>query len=136
MHTIPVARYLGRGSGSTEILREELEAENVGIRIPSPIRWLSGAPSVKDRHHEGTIKALSVVLAVTDEDTFRLVRKGGLRLQGRRYEVEAYEEVRPDVRCGHCCEWGHIEPQCLRTAARCGWCAEGHTTKDHRGLPG
>ena len=61
-----------------------------------------------------------------------LIRKGGLRLQGRGYEVEAYEEVRPDVGCGHCCEWGHIEPQYSRTAAHCGWCAEGHTTKDHR----
>ena len=132
MHAIPVDRYLGRGSGGTEMLREELEAENVGIRFPSPIRWLSGALSVKARHHEGTIKASSVVLAVADEDTFRLVRKGGLRLQGRKYEVEAYEEVRRDVACGHCCEWGHIEPQCPRTAARCGWCAEGHTTKHHR----
>ena len=32
IHAIPVARYLGRGSGGTEMLREELEAENVGIR--------------------------------------------------------------------------------------------------------
>ena len=36
------------------------------------------------------------------------------------------------VGCGHCCEWGHIEPQCPRTAAHCGWFAEGHTTEDHR----
>ena len=79
MHAIPVARYLDRGLGGTEKLREELEAENVGIRIPSPTRYLSGAPSVKARHYEGTIKASSVVLAVTDEDPSRLIRKGGLR---------------------------------------------------------
>ena len=132
MHAILVARYLGRGSGGTEMLREELEAENVGIRTPSPIPWLRRAPSVKARHRGGTIEASLVVLAVADEDTFRLIRKGGLRLRGRRYEVGSYEEVRSVVGGGHCCEWGHIEPQCPRTAARCGWCVEGHTTKDHR----
>ena len=80
----PVARYLGRGSGGTEMLRQELEAENVGIRIPSPIRWLSGAPSVKARHPEGTIKALSVVRAVADQDTFPFAREDrGSRDAGR-----------------------------------------------------
>ena len=48
-HAIPVARYLGRGTNGTETLREELEAENEGIRIPSSVRWLSGVPSVKVR---------------------------------------------------------------------------------------
>ena len=76
--------------------------------------------------------APSVVQAAADEDTYRLVRNCGLRLQSRRYETEAYEEVRPDVGCGHCSEWGHIEAQCPRTAARCGWCAEGLTTREHR----
>ena len=38
MHAIPVARYLGRTSGGTEMHREEPEAENAGITIPSPIR--------------------------------------------------------------------------------------------------
>ena len=73
-----------------------------------------------------------MVLAVADEDVYRLVRKSGRRLQGRRYETEAYEEVRPDAGCDCCCEWGHIEPQCPRTAARRGWGVEGHTTKEHR----
>ena len=82
--------------------------------------WLSGAPSVEARYGGGTIEALSVVLTVADEDTYRLVRKSGLRLQGHRYETEVDEEVRPDVGCGHCSEWGYIEAQCFRTAARCG----------------
>ena len=91
IHAIPVARYLGKGSSGTETLREEIEAENGGIKILSTIRWLSGAPSVKARYREGTTKASSVVLAVADEDTYRLVRKNGLRLQGRRYKTEACE---------------------------------------------
>ena len=38
MYAIPVARYLDRGLGGTEKHREELEAGNVGIGIPSPTR--------------------------------------------------------------------------------------------------
>lgn len=112
VHAIPVARFVGKGSNGTEALREELEAENEGLPIPSAIRWLSGAASVKTRYNEGIIKASSMVLAVKDEETYRLVRRAGLRLQDRRYDTEAYEEVRPDVRCGHCSGWGHIGAQC------------------------
>ena len=127
-----MARYLGRGSNGTETLRKELEAENEGIRIPSTIRWPSKVQSAKTRHREGTTMASSVVLAVANEETYHLVCKGGLRLQGRRYEVETSEAIRPDVECGHCSVWGHIEPQSPRAAARCGWCAEEHETRDHR----
>ena len=38
VHGIPVARYVGRGSHGTDLLREELEAENEGVKIPSTIR--------------------------------------------------------------------------------------------------
>ena len=89
--------------------REELEAENEGVRIPSAVRRLSGAASVKAGYEEKTITASSVVLAVADEATYRLVRRGGLQLQGRRCDTEAYEEIRPDVRCDRCSGgWGHI----------------------------
>ena len=41
-----------------------------------------------------------MVLAVAVDDMYRLVCKRWLRLQGRCYEVEAYEEARPDVAFG------------------------------------
>ena len=132
VHAVPVARSPGRGSHGTEALREELEAENEGIRIPSAIRWLSGAASVKARYEERTITASSVVLAVAGEATYRLVRKGGLRLKGRRCDAEAYEEIWPDVRCDHCSSWGHISSKCTRTTARCGWSAEERATTGHQ----
>ena len=58
------------------------------------------------------------MLVVANEDILRLVCKGGLRLQGRRYEVETYEEVRPDVGYGHCCEWSHIGLANIESAFR------------------
>ena len=102
-HAIPAARYLGKGTNGTETLREEIEAENEGTQIPSTIRWLSGAPSAKARFNEGTIRESSVVLTVPDEAAYRPARGRGLRLQDRRYDTEAYEEIRPDVWRGHCC---------------------------------
>ena len=34
--------------------------------------------------------------------------------------------------CGRCSGWGHIESACERASARCGWCSEQHTTREHR----
>ena len=124
--------FFGQGIAWHGGAPEELEAENEGIRIPSAIRWLSGAASVKARYEERTITASSVALAVADEATYRLVRRGGLRLQGRHCDAETYEEIRPDVRCDHCSSWGHISSKCTRTTAICGRCAEEHATTDHR----
>ena len=117
VHAIPVALYVGQGSHGTDSLRAELEADNGGVRILSTIQWLSGAVSVKARYNDKIITALSVVFAVSDESTYRLTRRGGLRLQGRRCDTEDYEEVRSDVGCGSCCGWGHIESKCDRHSA-------------------
>ena len=122
-HAIPMARYLGRRSNGTGTLREGIEAENEGVKVPSTVRWLSGVPSVKARFIGGTIRASLVVLVVVDEDTFRLVCGESLPLKGRVYDNESYEKARADVECGRCSKWGRIETQCSRTVAGCGWCA-------------
>ena len=75
MHAIPVARFLGRGSGGTDTLREDLEVENEGVKIPSPVRWLSGATSDKARFKEKIITASSVVFAVADKSVYRSIRR-------------------------------------------------------------
>ena len=72
-----------------------------------------------------------MVAAVLGEVTFSRLCKSGARLFGRRYEVDAYEEVRLDAFCSRCCGWGHIAPHC-KAAARCVVCAGDHTTNDHR----
>jgi hypothetical protein len=48
----PVTRYVGRGSIDTEKLREELEAQNDGMKIPAAVRWLGRASDVKARFSE------------------------------------------------------------------------------------
>ena len=73
----------------------------------------------------------SVVAAVLGDATFSRVCKSGIRLLGRRHEVEAYEEARPDAFCNRCSRWGHISPHCSADP-RCSICAEDHTTQDRR----
>ena len=60
------------------------------------------------------------------------VCKTGAHLFGRRYEVEAFEEARPDAFCSRCSRWGHIAPHCSETP-RCAISAKDHTTHDHQG---
>ena len=120
---------MGKTVGGLRLLREELEAENEGVRIPADIRWLSRAKA-QARFQETRGGTSSVVAAVLGDATEGRVCKSGVHLFGRRYEVEAFEEARPDASCSRCCRWGHIAPHCSESP-RCALCAEDHTTHDH-----
>lgn len=87
---------------------------------------------IRRRYHEEVIEASSVRFAVSGEKASSQIVKSGLRLAGRHYRVEAYEEARPDALCGRCCRWGHIEAYCNRDSpVRCAICAGRHATKEH-----
>ena len=130
IHNISLVRYMGKTVGGLRLLREELEAENSGMTIPAEIRWLSRAKA-QARYQELRGGTSTVVAAVLGDATFSRVCKSGVRLFGRRYEVEAFEEARPDAFCNRCSRWGHVAPHCS-AAPRCSICAEEHTTQDHR----
>ena len=70
--------------------------------------------------------------AILGEAVFGRLCRSGARLFGRRYEVDAYEETRPDAFCSRCCGWGHIAPHCAVASPRCVACAKDHATNDHR----
>ena len=130
IHNISLVRYMGKTAGGLHLLREELEAENSGVSIPADIRWLSRA-KVQARYQELKGGTSTVVAAVLGDATFSRVCKSDVRLFGRRYEVEAFEEARPDAFCNRCSRWGHVAPHCS-AAPRCSICAEEHTMQDHR----
>lgn len=117
--------------GGLRRLREELEAENSGVHIPVEIRWLGGA-NIRTRFHADKDGSSSVVAAVLGEATFGRLCRAGVRLLGRRYEVDAFEEAgRPDAFCSQCSGWSHIAPHCSAAAPRCALCARDHLTTDH-----
>ena len=133
IHGAPVAHYVGEGTHGTEKLREEIEAENEGVEIPFPVRWLGQPSKAKARFKERAIAPSSVAFAVSGEGLFNVLSKNGLRLLGRRYEVEIFEEIGSDVLCGRCNVWGHIEAHCARDV-RYALCAGEHRSDKHECL--
>ena len=84
------------GGGGLGKLREGLEAENAVVQVPADIRWLGGA-KVRARFQRAGCGGLSVVAAVLGETVFNRLCKRGVRLPGGHYEVDAFEEERPDA---------------------------------------
>ena len=80
------------GEGGLRTLREELEAENEGVLTPSNIRCPDEREDIRPRRLAKEIAAPSVVFAVAGEETFAHLCRTSLRLLGRRYEVELFEE--------------------------------------------
>ena len=130
IHNVSLVRYMGKTLGGLRLLREELEAENGGVSISADIRWLCRAKA-QARFQETKGGTSSVVAVVLGDTTFNRVCKSGVHLFGRRYEVEAFEESRPDAFCSRCSLWGHIAPHCSESP-RCAICARDHTTHDHQ----
>ena len=83
-----VTWYVGKArDGGLRKLREELEAEDIGVHIPAEIRWLGGAKvGARFQEKEGTS---SVVATVLGEAAFNRLCRYGVRLFGARYDVDA-----------------------------------------------
>ena len=129
IHGLSVPRY--GGSGGLKELREELEAENKGVQVPSQIRWLRSV-EVRASYPGCQTCDSSVVAPVLEVAVFARLCKRRLQPQGHRYRVDAYEEVRPDAYCSRCCGRGHTSPRCTAASPRCALCEESHTAADHR----
>ena len=111
IHDVSLLGYMEKGSGGLQKLREELEAENERVQVPSAARWLGGAVT-RTRFKEHRLARSSVVLAVLGEAAATRLYKQGTRLAGLRHEVEPFEEARPGAFGSRCCAWGHVGPQC------------------------
>ena len=67
--------------------------------IHIPVKYVKArARSQRERCGRSSV----VVAAVLGEAVFSRLCRSGIRLPGGRYEVDAYEEVRPDVLCLRC----------------------------------
>ena len=134
IHYTSLIRYMGGEDEGLRRLRKELEAENSGVHIPAEIRWLGGS-KVRARFQEVKDGPSLVMAAVLGEVTFCRLCKSGVHLLGSRYEVDAFEEARPDAFCSRCSAWGHIAPHCKATDPRCTLCSGAHATFERRRRP-
>jgi hypothetical protein len=64
IHAVPLMRYMGKGTEGLHMMREEFEAENEGIVIPTEVRWLGNSRTIRERRPNGEIAVSSVVFVV------------------------------------------------------------------------
>jgi len=48
IHTVPLVRYMGKGTDGLQKMGEEFEAENEGIAIPTYVRCLENLRTIRD----------------------------------------------------------------------------------------
>lgn len=82
LHGVPLSRYLTASSAGLDRLRDELEAENGGLKIPLTIRWLGRAEDINRRWKEGQISSSSVTFAVKGEGIAERIVQNGIRVAG------------------------------------------------------
>jgi len=106
---------MGKGTEGLQKMREEFEAENAGIGIPTQARWLANHRTIRERRQNGEIAASSVVFFVKGSKVAQSLVKKGIKAAGVWYRVETCKNEGLDTSCELCCGWGHLENKCGST---------------------
>ena len=64
IHAVPLVRYMGKGTEGLQKMREEFEAKNEGITIPTQVRWLANPHTIRERRPNREFAASSVGFVV------------------------------------------------------------------------
>jgi len=112
-------------------MREEFEAENDGIVIPTQVWLLADPRTIRERRQNRDIAASSVVFVVKGRKEAQSMVKNGNKAAGVWYQVELYMNTGPESRCELRCGWGQIENKCGRKP-KCGYCSGQHGTSDQK----
>jgi len=112
IQAVPLMRYMGNGTEGLQKIREEFEAENMGIAIPTHVTWLANPRTHREGRQNGEISASSVVFVVQGNKVAHSFIKQGIKAVGVWYQVEAFTNAGLDSRCELCSGWGHRENKC------------------------
>jgi hypothetical protein len=82
IHAVPLVRYMGKGTEGLPKMREEFEAENQGIVIPTQVRWLANTNAIRERRQNGEIAASLVVFIVKRSKVAQSLIKKGIKAVG------------------------------------------------------
>jgi hypothetical protein len=82
IHAVPLVRYMGKGTEGQQNMREEFEAENKGIAIPTQVRWLVNPCTIRERRQNGEIVTSSVVFVVKGTKLAQKLIKKGIKGAG------------------------------------------------------
>jgi hypothetical protein len=82
IHGVPLVRYMGKGTECLQTMEEEFEAENVGIAIPTQVRWLANQRTIRERRQNGEIAVSSVVFVVKGRRLAHILIKKVIKAAG------------------------------------------------------
>ena len=131
IYPVPFVRYMGKGTQDLQKFRDEFEAENKGIVIPTQVRWLANPSTIRQRRQNGEIAASLVVFVVKGTRLAERLIKKGIKAAGVWYHVMAFTNTGTGSRCELCCRWGHLENKCSNKP-KCGYCSGNDRTSDHK----
>jgi hypothetical protein len=94
--TVTLIWNMGKGMEGLQQMREEYEAENEGIVIPTQVRWLANPCTLRERRQNGEIAALFVVFIVKGSYVAQCLVRTGIKAAGVWYRVETYTNEEPD----------------------------------------
>jgi len=80
-------------------MREEFEAENEGIPIPTQVRWLANPRTIRERKQNGEIATSSVVFVIKGSRMAQSIIKKGIKATGVWNRVEEFMNAGHDSRC-------------------------------------
>jgi hypothetical protein len=101
--TVPLVRYMGKGTQALHNVRIAIQAENEGVAIPAQLRWLSNAGIIRQRELRGENRASTVVFIVRRKKVAQRLVNKGVFAAGVQYKVEPYMNAGPNSLCEHCC---------------------------------
>jgi len=120
IHAVHLIWYMGKGTEGLQKMREQFEAENKAIVIPTQVRWLANPRTIRESRQNREIAGSSVVFVVKGSNVAQSLVKKAIKGAGVWYRVEMYTNAGPDSRCELCCGRGHIKNKC-GSKPKCGY---------------
>jgi len=133
IHTVLLIRYMGNGTEGPQMMRDEFEAENKGIVIPTQVRWLANARAIMERRQNGEMAVSLVVFVIKGSKVAQTLVEKGIKEAGVWYRVETSMNEGPDSWCELCCGCGHIEIKCSGKD-KCAYCSGHHRTNNQKSI--
>ena len=109
---------------SLEVLKEEIETFNKGLKIVGSPFWLT-----PEARRENQNFGSACVAFATEEEAQRAIR-GKLYILGQSLRAEKLRVINNSKQCLKCQGFGHLEARCTKIA--CQICSEAHHTSLHK----
>jgi hypothetical protein len=109
---------------SLEVLKEEIEIFNKGLKVVGNPFWLT-----PEARRESQNFGSACVAFATEEEAQRAIR-GKLYILGQSLRAEKLRVINNSKQCSKCQGFGHLETRCQKIA--CQICSEAHHTSLHK----